>query len=67
MNPENDPLPPSGLRLPVFKTKPISHWPRKMSWEAVMRETEAFRQFYLKHYDSPERRLRNKNPKPFRM
>jgi len=32
-----------------------------------MRETESVRRYYLEHYDTPEKRLRDKNPEPFRM
>jgi len=38
-----------------------------MSWEAVMRETRAFREYYMAHFDSPEKRLVAKNPEPFRL
>jgi len=69
MNPEHvpDPLSTPMLNLPTFdipERDPLS-W--KMTWEEVTEETEEQRQFYMKHYDSPERRLRDKNPKPFRL
>ena len=32
-----------------------------------MAQTEPQRRFYMKHFDSPEKRLRDKNPTPFRM
>jgi hypothetical protein len=38
-----------------------------MSWEAVTDETEPQRQHYMKHFDSPEKRLRDKNPAKFRL
>ena len=27
----------------------------------------AFRDYYMRHFDSPEKRLRDKNPVPFRL
>jgi hypothetical protein len=55
------------INLPVFD-QPQKEWrPKAVSWEEVMRETEPFRRYYLEHFDSPEKRLKDKNPKPFRM
>jgi hypothetical protein len=54
------------LNLPVFTEAPREHrgnW----SWEAVMRQTQPFRDYYIQHFDSPEKRLRDKNPEPFRL
>jgi hypothetical protein len=69
MHPQKDPNPPAAtvLNLPVFESRPLDHFPGKMTWEQVMDETEPMRQYYMKHFDSPEKRLRNKNPEPFRM
>jgi len=68
MNPEKeDPLPTTALRLPAFESPKRDHLPVKMTWEEVMDQTEPQREFYMKHFDSPEKRLRNKNPAPFRM
>jgi hypothetical protein len=67
MNSKKDDLATTVLNLPVFDIPERDHGARKMSWEAVMAETEAQRRFSMEHYDSPEKRLRNKNPKPFRM
>ena len=69
MHPEKDPDPlaTTVLNLPVFDSPPRDHSAWKMTWEQVMAETEPMRQFYMTHYDSPEKRLRNKNPAPFRM
>jgi hypothetical protein len=53
--------------LPVFDVPQIEWQPGNLSWEAVMRETESVRRYYLEHYDTPENRLRDKNPEPFRM
>jgi hypothetical protein len=38
-----------------------------MDWQTVVEETEPLRRCYLEHFDSAEKRLRDKNPKPFRM
>jgi hypothetical protein len=53
--------------LPIFDVPQIEPRPGNLSWEAVMRETESVRRYYLEHYDTPERRLRDKNPEPFRI
>jgi hypothetical protein len=37
------------------------------NWQTVIEETEPLRRYYLEHFDNPEKRLRDKNPKPFRM
>jgi hypothetical protein len=67
MNPEQDPLETTVLNLPVFESPGRDHTLGKMTWEEVMDQTEPQREFYMKHFDSPEKRLRNKNPVPFRM
>jgi hypothetical protein len=67
MKPDKVNLTTTVLNLPVFDIPQRDHAARKMSWEAVMAETQAQRRFYMEHYDSPEQRLRNKNPEPFRM
>ena len=67
MKPNKDNLATTVLNLPVFDIPQRDRGPGKMSWEAVTDETEPQRQFYMTHFDSPERRLRNKNPAPFRM
>lgn len=63
-----NPLPPdqANFELPVFDEKPREQR-QLLSWETVMRETKVFRDYYRKHYDSPERRLAQKNPEPFRL
>jgi hypothetical protein len=38
-----------------------------MSWSDAMRHFAPFRDYYMKHHDSPERRWRQKNPAPFRL
>jgi hypothetical protein len=58
---------PERLDLPVFRA-PQSDWhPGAVDWQTVIEETEPLRRYYLEHFDSPEKRLRDKNPKPFRM
>jgi hypothetical protein len=53
--------------LPVFEGPAVEQRPANLSWEAVMRETELVRRYYRDHYDTPEKRLGDKNPEPFRM
>jgi hypothetical protein len=53
------------LRLPVFDQPLIEPWPVKMSWEDAMRSFAALREHYMRHFDSPEKRARDKNPKRF--
>jgi len=55
------------FNLPVFEEPQIEWRSGNCSWEAVMRETESVRRYYLENYDTPENRLRDKNPEPFRM
>jgi hypothetical protein len=55
------------FELPVFD-KPQKEWrPKTVDWGKVIDETEPLRRYYLEHYDTPEKRLRDKNPQPFRM
>jgi hypothetical protein len=53
------------LKLPVFDQPQIEHWPAKMSWAAAMRHLAPSREHYMRHFDSPEKRLREKNPARF--
>ena len=53
------------LRLPVFDQPQLEHWPMKMSWEEAMGNLAPLREHYRRNFDSPERRLRDKNPKRF--
>jgi hypothetical protein len=54
--------------LPVFDKPQAEWWERpRVAWEDVMRQTAPFRDYYMRHHDSPERRLRDKNPAPFRL
>jgi hypothetical protein len=67
MNAEQHPLAKTALNFPIFDSPKRDPLPRKMTWEEVMDQTEPQRQFYMKHFDSPEKRLQNKNPAPFRL
>jgi hypothetical protein len=58
---------PQPERLPVFDKLQKRWRPKLVDWGAVMDETEPLRQYYLDHFDTPEKRLRGKNPIPFRM
>jgi hypothetical protein len=55
------------LDLPVFGTRQMEWHRGLVDWETVIEETEPLRRYYLEHFDSPEKRLRDKNPEPFRM
>jgi hypothetical protein len=56
------------FELPVFEERQVEWWERpRVAWEDVIRQTAFFRDYYMRHFDSPERRLRDKNPAPFRL
>jgi hypothetical protein len=55
----------SDLKLPVFDKPQIEPWPVKMSWAAAMRHLAPSRRHFKATFDSPEKRLREKNPEPF--
>jgi hypothetical protein len=50
------------LRLPLFDQPQIERSPMKMSWEDAMRNFAPVREQYMGEFDSPEKRLRDKNP-----
>ena len=53
------------LRLPVSEQPLIEPWPLNMPWEDAMRSFAPLREHYMRHFDSPEKRLRQKNPERF--
>ena len=53
--------------LPVFEKPQIEWWPSKMTWDDAMRAFDPQRKEYMRTHYSPEDRLRDKNPEPFRM
>jgi hypothetical protein len=53
------------LKLPDFYQPLAEHWPLKMSWSQAMRHFEPMRRRYMREFDSPEKRLLDKNPEPF--
>jgi hypothetical protein len=55
----------SDLRLPVFKKPTVEPWPMNMSWEQAVRIFAATREHYMREFDSPEKRWRDKNPTRF--
>ena len=55
----------TNLRLPVFDQPQIEPWPMKMSWQDAMRNFAPLREHYMRHFDSPEHRRRDKNPHRF--
>ena len=60
-----DPPLASDLRLPVFTAAQWEHWPSSMSWAEAVRHFADARVDYMKRFDSPEARLRSKNPARF--
>ena len=55
------------LNLPEFDAPQVEHWPSKMSWSDAMRSFAATRARYMREFDSPQQRLRDKNPERFRL
>lgn len=55
------------LNLPVFTVPQKEHWPSKAPWAEAVRAMAPFRDYYMRHFDSPEQRLRDKNPARFRL
>jgi hypothetical protein len=55
------------LNLPTFEAAQVEHWPSKMSWSEAMRIFAPARARYMREFDSPQQRIRDKNPKPFRL
>jgi hypothetical protein len=55
------------LNLPDFEAPQMEHWPSKMSWSDAMRIFAPARARYMREFDSPQRRVRDKNPEPFRL
>jgi hypothetical protein len=53
------------LRLPVFDQPMVEPWALKISWEEAMRGFASFREYYIQHFDAPEKRVRDKNPERF--
>lgn len=53
------------LNLPVFEQPQLEHWPARMSWLQAVRHFSASRELYMRKFDSPEKRWREKNPAPF--
>ena len=58
---------PIDLNLPEFDAPQVEHWPSKMSWSDAMRAFAPGRARYMREFDSPQQRLRDKNPEPFRL
>ena len=53
------------LCLPVFDQPLVEPWPVKISWAEAMRSFASLREYYMQHFDSPEKRVRDKNPERF--
>ena len=63
----NQPFVFEPFELPVFEVPQQEHWPAPISWDQAMEAFDAARRQYLAQFDSPEERLRQKNPMPFQM
>jgi len=57
----------SDFVLPMCEEPLKEHGPLRMSWSEAMRHFAPTREYYMRHFDSPEKRFRDKNPEPFRM
>jgi hypothetical protein len=55
------------LNLPEFEAPQVEHWPSKMSWSEAIRAFAPARERYMREFDSPQQRLLDKNPEPFRL
>jgi hypothetical protein len=55
------------LNLPEFEAPQVEHWPSKMSWSAAMLAFAPARARYMREFDSPQQRVLDKNPEPFRL
>lgn len=55
------------FELPAFDVPQIEREPSGVTWERAIRAFESQRLDYMRDFDSPEKRLRDKNPVPFRM
>jgi hypothetical protein len=58
---------PDIVELPVFDAPSEEHWPSRMSWSDAMRAFAPYRDYYMRRFDSPERRLQARNPEPFKL
>lgn len=61
-----DPPVKSDFNLPVFRERQREHWPSTMTWADAMRHFASFEP-YMRKFDSPEQRLKDKNPERFRI
>jgi hypothetical protein len=55
------------LKLPKFDIPQVKHCPSAMTWSEAMQAFAAAREHYLRDFDSPQQRLLDKNPDPFRL
>ncbi len=55
------------LNLPVFTEPMLEHWPSKTTWADAMRWFDRLNASVPHAKPSPEERLRDKNPEPFRL
>ena len=55
----------SGIKGTLFEQPQAEHGPARMSWLEAVRHFSPSRQLYMRKFDSPEKRWREKNPTPF--
>jgi hypothetical protein len=55
------------LNLPDFEEPQVEHWPSAMSWSDAIQAFAPARARYMREFDSPQQRLLDKNPEPFRL
>lgn len=57
----------SDIDLPACDEPMREHWPLEMTWSDAMEHFAPARERYMRGFDSPEQRLRAKNPERFRL
>ena len=49
------------ITLPISEEPWLRRWPSKMSWAEAVRHFAPMREQFMREFDSPEKRLREKN------
>jgi hypothetical protein len=53
--------------FPVFAKPLVEPSPLALSWSEAVWQMAPLRDYYMHHFDSPERRFADKNPRPFEL
>jgi hypothetical protein len=61
------PAEPALPDFPVFDKPMVEPWPLALSWSDAVRQMAPLRDYSMRHFDSPERRFADKNPRPFEL